>query len=800
MSLTTSIHRDLLDATSRVALAAMLHDIGKFAERARIEIDSGRLDSHKTIYCPFRHEGGYHSHVHAAYSAVVIEDLAQDLPDLVGENVFPFASWGQPGVDDSLTNAAARHHAPETFLQWIIATADRAASGLDREEFDTYNRSIDEKPRKGLNHYTTRQWTLFEQIRTDEYEPSDDGLKWRYPLQAFGPESIFPVTSDMCEGTDRSKAQAEYRQLWDEFRKALHQIPAGHHADNLPLWLDHFDTVWMIYTHAIPAATFKAMPDVSLYDHTKAVTALATALWRYHHEQGHDHDAEAASKAMSQRADWNEDKLLMVQGDLFGIQDFIFASGGQTQRAAARLLRGRSFYVSLLTECAALKILDALALPPTSQIINAAGKFRIVAPNTLRTQAILTRVQRELNQWFLDYTYGQAGIGLAWEPACCNDLQMGTGEGSPYRQLMQRLFGQLEDAKLRRFDFCGDFPPPAVFGNYLEQFNNALGLCDIDGRSPATGMYDGIALSKMAHDQITIGRELPRKQVLMISHRPLPQGQTLSQSIFGLHVHLIAHSEFQSGFTRSMQSRDLVRTWDLSLPREAHDTTIWHGLARRYVNCYVPRFIDTEAGESHAGSGFMDFKDLAQKALLFSNGTRQGVAALMTVKGDVDNLGTIFLHGLKAQSFSREAALSRQLNAYFAIYLPWLCQQEYQETYTVFAGGDDFFLIGPWRQQMQLVKKIRNEFGRYVREPLSKTGLSGYQAAGRRQGPEFEPESAGAPGIRGVSGDPRPCGGRLRPLGGACSPRQAARQGAARNRLWNPSNRASRCRFLCWPR
>ena len=70
-----------------------------------------------------------------------------------------------------------------------------------------------------------------------------------------------------------------------------------------------------------------------------------------------------------------------------------------------------------------------------------------------------------------------------------------------------------------------------------------------------------------------------------------------------------------------------------------------------------------------------------------------------------------------------------------------------------------------------------------VKEPLSKTDLSGLQAAGRLQGPVFGPESGGTAGIRGVSGGPRPCGGRLRPLWGACSPRQAARQGAARNRL-----------------
>ena len=49
------------------------------------------------------------------------------------------------------------------------------------------------------------------------------------------------------------------------------------------------------------------------------------------------------------------------------------------------------------------------------------------------------------------------------------------------------------------------------------------------------------------------------------------------------------------------------------------------------------------------------------------------------------------------------------------------------------------------------------------KEPLSKTGLNGLQAAGRLQGPEVGPELPGAAGIRGVSGGPRPCVGRTRP-------------------------------------
>ena len=77
-------------------------------------------------------------------------------------------------------------------------------------------------------------------------------------------------------------------------------------------------------------------------------------------------------------------------------------------------------------------------------------------------------------------------------------------------------------------------------------------------------------------------------------------------------------------------------------------------------------------------------------------------------------LGAIFQQGLEAASFSREAALSRQMNAFFALYLPWLCQTEYPETYTVFAGGDDFFLIGPWHQQLKLAERMKDEFHRYV--------------------------------------------------------------------------------------
>ncbi|MEF3193493.1 MAG: type III-A CRISPR-associated protein Cas10/Csm1, partial [Halothiobacillaceae bacterium] len=63
---------------------------------------------------------------------------------------------------------------------------------------------------------------------------------------------------------------------------------------------------------------------------------------------------------------------------------------------------------------------------------------------------------------------------------------------------------------------------------------------------------------------------------------------------------------------------------------------------------------------------------------------------------------------------ARMAALSRQINAFFTIWLPWMCRQHFPNTYTVFAGGDDFFLIGPWHSTIKLVRRMRDEFARYV--------------------------------------------------------------------------------------
>jgi len=664
--------QEVLMQSCRVALAGMLHDLGKFHERTGLPLP-GNAPALETLY----------RYSHAAHTAGVWEEITDCAPDLLQGDVSPFASRSTgEDITDSLVNAAAAHHHPDTFLQWIIATADRAASGFERQQFADYNADAEGETFTRKNRYQARLVSLFDQI-----EPARP-LDHAYPLAALSPDAIFVRIRTEIEPKNDKAAQAEYAALWQQFMAALASIPTSHRA-HWPLWLDHFDSAWLAFTHAIPSATNRnVVPDVSLYDHSRAVAALAVALWRWHHENGKVGADETAQLADPERPDWIVEKLLLIQGDFFGIQDFIFANGGATQKHAHKLLRGRSFQVALLAELAALRLLEALQLPSTSQIINAAGKFLIVAPNTDQARAAVAQCRREFDGWCLAHTFGEIGVGLASTPASCKHLV-----GGAFKQLINTLFRALDTAKHRRFDLCGEVSAvmPCEFPH---------GPCEYHGRYPANrareeGEEGKPASCALSRDQIAIGEALTKRARLLVLRNRDSFDRALELDYFGYRIAFVAEEEVSGKYGNLAREHTLLRAWDFDLPDA--DGTTFRGYARRFVNSFVPRQDD---------GTLKTLEDIA------AAGT--GEIALVTLKGDVDYLGTIFQDGLEQPTFARWAALSRQVNAFFALWLPWHCAQNAPDTYTVFAGGDDFFLIGPWEDTIKLAGQMRTAFSRYV--------------------------------------------------------------------------------------
>ena len=78
-------------------------------------------------------------------------------------------------------------------------------------------------------------------------------------------------------------------------------------------------------------------------------------------------------------------------------------------------------------------------------------------------------------------------------------------------------------------------------------------------------------------------------------------------------------------------------------------------------------------------------------------------------------MGLIIREGFKntKMTVSRFATFSRLLETFFAGYLQTKMKGNYKEIYTVFSGGDDFFVIGPWDKIINFAKEIRREFSRF---------------------------------------------------------------------------------------
>lgn len=533
------------------------------------------------------------------------------------------------------------------------------------------------------------------------------------PLAPLGVDSLMPVTAAL----PASERQAAYRQVYQALLAGLEAIPAAHRLQP-SLWLDHLDSLWMTTCHALPDDD--GTSGISLYDQGKTTAALAVALWQHHARQ-----AEPEQEMPLTPGD--DARLLLIQADVFGIQELIFAQGNQTQKMAAKLLRGRSFQVSLLAETAALRVLEAFDLPPVCQLINAAGKSLIVAPNLPDTAERLAELRQRLDEWFLTHTYAQTGIGLCSTVAGSAEF---LGEQA-YGTLQNRLAQAMEQQKYQRFSLCAGDAPPPVFDGYLDHIAQGAGgePCPINGRHPVDTTINGLDCSRLAADQITLGHWISRGEryarllILRDSTDTFSDDRCLHLTLFGYQVVAVSLKEDRGEFGELARNGSLRRCWDVSLPPEG--VPLFQGYARRFINGWMPLAQGEYQPERYPGVGVEDelddgdiktfdhlsCEDLYQDA----DQSLRGTCALGVLKGDIDNLGHLFRSGLPQPGFAKTIGLSRQIHLFFTLWLPHLCRQDprFANTYTVFAGGDDFFLIGPWRSQQTLALTMAQHFARY---------------------------------------------------------------------------------------
>ncbi|KEO82569.1 type III-A CRISPR-associated protein Cas10/Csm1 [Tumebacillus flagellatus] len=365
----------------------------------------------------------------------------------------------------------------------------------------------------------------------------------------------------------------------------------------------------------------------------------------------------------------------LVVGDLSGIQNYIFSIAVSNQKGVAKRLRARSLFLTLLTEVVGHQIVHQFEMDVWNIVMDSGGKLYLLLPWFDSAPHLLEDIQRTLDRWALQQYNGEIVLNLGW---CAVDKER-VSEGD-------HLFARLNDSILtrkaqpllsaltegsqwdesvwlipeslsKRCSSCAKFPV------------RVQNLCAICARDEQVG-------TKLLHTKY-------------ISFHFAKQGDISFFDNYSVRL----HSEIP------VQSDDTYLVW-LIEEDASHVDPVELPLCSHPIANHVPR----------QDGSIMDFDCIATQGV--------GGNQLGYLKADVDQLGTIFSFGLKKDGHHVPLTaifnLSTMLDLFFSAWLPARLKGTHPLTYTVFSGGDDLYLIGPWEEIIRLALDLRDHFRKYT--------------------------------------------------------------------------------------
>jgi CRISPR-associated protein Csm1 len=705
-----------MDFVNKISIAALLHDIGKFYQRTGLELKN----SNNTSYCPTYNQSN--SHIHSAYTAQFFDDF---------ESKFSIFQGADENTDDNIINLAAYHHKPFTNHQHIITEADRLASGFDRTQYDEYNNyvSLSEQEQKQQERYDkARLLSPFSRLYIGKSAKDAKLEDFFYEIDELIPENIFPKSLKELDSNNlqNDKSSHKYLKLWDKFKADFDLLDFNQSLDNFNNFYQSLLYILERYTSFIPSSSYHTVADISLLDHSKVTAAIATALYKFQENSNIFDETSIKNR--------EENKYLMVQGDFTGIQKFIFDRYGKSNKFAAKILRAKSLFVAAFTELSASYICGKAGVNNACILVNAGGKFVLLLPNNPKINNAVKEAEVNINDNFLyETTYSQTIFNITYLPVCGNDFKMGA-----FSKKMKELAESLELKKLKPAIKKEKY----VFNKYLSEVSKEDGVCEICGIRPIntsknTGEEEvGLCL----FDKIAVenGKELVKNDFIIFKNDLFVK--SIENSITGGKdkYDFIDFAKLNgSALSKKVDKNDVV--YDVRGIYNENGTAFnFSGYAKKPYKAYVPVFkegdhknlkydnLPKEDIKNDVSVGSLKlFNYIARdgRKIINEDGHEKsvGVSHLATLKGDIDNAGEIFINGFKKineennniediYTISRFSMMSRMFDYFFGVWLPSMfLTKEFSSIYTVFAGGDDLFLIGPWNQIICLAELVSNK-------------------------------------------------------------------------------------------
>lgn len=526
-----------------------------------------------------------------------------------------------------------------------------------------------------------------------------------YQPQALSLDKIFFPKPELPQNTTTT-------QLWDNLLAEVKNVTID--PNNLSNFCETFLHLLHKYTITLPNPS-GYLPDVSWYDYVKMMAAMTLCL---------------------QQTDNTDVPFLLVKADMSGIQNYISEI---VSASAAKNLKGRSFYVQLLSDAVLRFLLKELDLPQSNIVYNSGGNFLLLVPNNQLNKGSIPTLETKITENLFNAHKTSIAVIIDFEEVSCDDLQKGTHD------ITKRLAEKIEAKKKRKFanhinqNYSSLFdaqdvkPQDKVTGEDIDEnasnFKRDVLFQSSDGEPADFAPTD---LKLLTFQQICLGRRLKKAAYLVISDQEFSNLNTEEQKYciapadLGIHYYLIEDkSDLGNLLANTNNALQVYALNNFDFTTFAKNSTHTFGFML-YGGNETPTFEyeykDEEEGGKvtfHQIGGIKTFSHLTLRLGVKENKETKKYQTdnLATVKRlgvlmlDVDGLGTIFKETNFA-SLATYSAFSRHLDYFFLGYLNTIWNEK--ETFKrhsqiIYAGGDDLFLVGRWDVIIELAEAIQTQ-------------------------------------------------------------------------------------------
>ncbi len=563
------------------------------------------------------------------------------------------------GLDD-VRSLILLHHDPSA-KNAILSKADGLSAGERESSDDTFT--------------LAPLMSVFQNVKI-EGKCAPQGAFYYRP-SSLSMDAVMPEKAESHD--DLKKMETELALCYDKVMKALvNDVRLMGFMDEFSAALNTLLAVLEKHLSLVPSAGYKNVPDVSLYDHMKTTAAIASCLYKSS----------------------DDEPFLLIEGDVSGIQNYIYnirGSGAQGLQMSKRL-RGRSFEICITTDAVVEYLLNLMELPRFHVVFNGGGNFIILAPNSKEIADRLEEVENTINRFLLGYYDGMLGIVLGYVAVPEEEIMNFGGHADMLKKLMagrkQRKFqGILEEPLFGPYDFSED----------------ARDVCPVCGRDFPGG--SGPTCSACER-QVEIGNSIPSRSglegpSLRIIRVCSKNGDACADALIpfpelGIYYYFVSGPERERELMKSLATHgpDSVDVLNVNTLDFLHDEKDIDGMRTERGFIFAGTNVPTDNN-----SRILSFEELAKRR-------NDGFPLISFLRLDVDNLGYIFKSGLQHHTISRFSSLSRSINNFFLWYVNRIASEKH--IYITYSGGDDLFVAGHWKDVIEFSLALRKKFCDYT--------------------------------------------------------------------------------------